>query len=149
MGDLSDRIERDYIEAYKAKNDEKVAVLRMLKAALKNKQVELGREPDDQETLRIISSQVKQRNDSVQQFSAAGREDLSKKEAREIEILNEYLPPPLSEEELGRMVDEAVSETGAEGMKDMGRVMQAVMPKVQGRVDGKKVSDMVRSRLST
>jgi hypothetical protein len=149
MGDLSDRIERDYIEAYKAKNDEKVAVLRMLKAALKNKQVELGREPDDQETLRIISSQVKQRNDSVQQFSAAGREDLSKKEAWEIEILNEYLPPPLSEEELGRMVDEAVSETGAEGMKDMGRVMQAVMPKVQGRVDGKKVSDMVRSRLST
>lgn len=148
MSDLSKKIERDFLQAYKAKDTQKVAVLRMLKAAIKNKQVELGREPDDAEVLGILTSQLKQRQESFEQYKSAGREDLAEQELKETGIIEEYLPPPMSDEELGRIVEEAVRETGAEGMKDMGRVMQKIMPECKGRVDGKKVSEAVRAKLS-
>lgn len=148
MSDLSKKIERDFLQAYKAKDTQKVAVLRMLKAAIKNKQVELGREPDDAEVLGILTSQLKQRQESFEQYKSAGREDLAEQELKETGIIEEYLPPPMSDEELDRIVEEAVRETGAEGMKDMGRVMQKIMPECKGRVDGKKVSEAVRAKLS-
>jgi hypothetical protein len=148
MSDLSDKIERDYIEAYKAKDTEKVAVLRMLKAAIKNKQVDLGREPDDAEVRGILTTQLKQRRESFEQYEAAGRDDLAEKELRETRIIEIYLPPPMSDDELQRLVDQAVRDLGAADMKDMGRVMQKIMPECKGRVDGKKVSEAVRAKLS-
>jgi hypothetical protein len=148
MSDLSKKIERDFLQAYKAKDTQKVAVLRMLKAAIKNKQVELGREPDDAEVLGILTSQLKQRQESFEQYKSAGRDELAEQELKETGIIEEYLPPPLSDEELDRIVEEAVRESGASGMQDMGRVMQKIMPECKGRVDGKKVSEAVRAKLS-
>jgi len=148
MSGLAKKIESDFIAAYKAKEAEKVAVLRMLKAAIKNKQVDLGRDPDDAEVLGIFTSQLKQRQDSHDQFKAGGRDEAAAKELREARIIEEYLPPPLSDEDIAAIVDNAVTELGADGMKDMGRVMQKVMPECKGRVDGKKVSAAVKARLA-
>lgn len=148
MSDLANKIESDFIAAYKSKEAEKVAVLRMLKAAIKNKQVDLRREPDDAEVLGILTSQLKQRQESHDQFKAGGRDEAAAKELREARIIEEYLPPAMSDEELQAIVEKAVDELGADGMKDMGRVMQKIMPECKGRVDGKKVSEAVRARLA-
>lgn len=148
MSDLLKKIERDFVKAYKARETEKVAVLRMLKAALKNKQVELKRDLSDAEVLDVLATQVKQRKESFEQFKAGARDDLADKELREVSIIEEYLPPPMTDEELQKLVDRAVRELDATGMRDMGRVMQKIMPECKGRVDGKKVSEAVRAKLS-
>ena len=148
---LSERIERDYLAAYKAKAQQRLDVLRLLKTAAKNRQVELKKslEPlDDAALLDIIGKQAKQRQDSIEQFTAAGREDLAAKEAAEMVILKEYLPEALSPEALEASVDAAIASVGATGMKQMGAVMQSVMNAHQGQVDGKALSALVKSRLS-
>lgn len=145
---LAVAIEKDFLAAYKAKDQLKVSVLRMLKAALKNRQVELLRELSDEDVLAVIARQVKQRQESVEQFTSAGRADLAGREAAEQAVLESYLPARLGEAELAALVAEAVAETGATGMKDMGRVMQLLLAKVAGRADGKLVSQLVRARLS-
>ncbi|MEW5772092.1 MAG: GatB/YqeY domain-containing protein [Thermodesulfobacteriota bacterium] len=145
---LADRIEKDFIIAYKAKDELSVSVLRMLKTAVKNRQVELMRPPTDEEVLAVVAKQVKQRQESVEQFTAAGRSDLAAKEAAEKAVLESYLPARLSDEELTALVEEAVAASGAAGMKDMGKVMQLVMVKAAGRADGKLLSQLVKSRLS-
>jgi len=145
---LARKIEQDFVTAYKAKDQLTVAVLRMLKTAIKNRQIERKRELSDDEILDVVARQLKQRQEADEQFRAAGRGDLADKEASEAEILRAYLPAQLSREELTALVDQVVSETGAAGMKDMGRVMKAITDAYKGRVDGKIVSELVKARLS-
>jgi len=146
---VSQRIEKDFLAAYKAKDDVRVAVLRMLKAAAKNKQVELRRPLTDDEMFDVLAKQVKQRQESIDQFSQAGRNDLADKERAELVVLQGYLPQALTAEETAKAVDDAVTSLGATGLKDMGRVMQAVLGANKGRVDGKLVSELVKARLSS
>lgn len=146
---LSERIEKDYVTAFKAKKTDEVAVLRMLKAAVKNKQVELRRELADNEILDVVSKQVKQRQESIDQFRAAGRIDLAEIEEREHLILRAYLPTALSPAELEAAVVSTIQTLGASGMKDMGKVMNAILGEHAGRVDGKELSALVRAKLSS
>ncbi|NJB66883.1 hypothetical protein GGQ74_000523 [Desulfobaculum xiamenense] len=148
MSSLIKKIESDFVTAYKAKDQDRVSVLRMLKTSLKNKQVELMREPTDDEALDLVAKQVKQRQESIDQFTSAGRTELADKEAAEMAILKEYLPEPLSTEEIERVIAETITELGAQGMKDMGRVMGAITAAYKGRIDGKELSSIVRARLS-
>jgi uncharacterized protein len=145
---LTERLEKDYVTAYKAKDADRLSVLRLLKTAVKNSQVELRRPLNDDEVLDVLARQAKQRRESVDMFSNAGRTDLIEKEERELSILLEYLPAPLSDEELAGAVDAAITTLAAAGMKDMGRVVKAVLTEHKGRVDGKRVSELVKSRLS-
>jgi uncharacterized protein len=145
---LAARIEKDFVVAYKAKDQVRVQVLRLLKAAMKNRQVEAMRELSEEDVLSLLAKQVKQREESIEQFSAAGRTDLSDKEAAEMAVLKEYLPAPLSPAELEALVLEAVRASGAAGPKDMGKVMALLMPQVQGRADGKAVSGLVKAKLT-
>lgn len=134
--------------AMKARDQVRLDPLRMLKAALTNKQIEKGRDLDDAEALQVVASLVKQRRDSIEQFAKGGRTDLVEKEAREIQILEGYLPPAMDEAELDATVQAAISETGATSPKDMGRVMKSVMARLAGRgVDGKAVNELVRRKL--
>lgn len=146
---LSERIEKDYVAAFKAKRTDEVAVLRMLKAAVKNKQVELRRELADNEILDVVARQVKQRQESIDQFRAAGRIDLAEIEERELLILRTYLPTALSPAELEEAVTTTIQALGASGMKDMGRVMNAILGEYAGRIDGKELSALVRAKLSS
>ena len=140
---LTTRIEQDYIAAYKAKDALRLGVLRLLKTAAKNLQVEL-----DEELASVVQKQAKQRQDSIEQFTAANRPDLAEKEAAELSILKDYLPEPLSEEELAAAIDAAIAALGVTNMSGMGKVIQSVMGDYKGRVDGKAVSAAVKARLS-
>jgi uncharacterized protein YqeY len=146
---LSERLEKDYVTAFKAKKTDEVAVLRMLKAAVKNKQVDLRRELTDSEILDVVAKQVKQRQESIDQFRAAGRIDLAEIEEREHLILRAYLPTALSPQELEEAVAMTIQTLGASGMKDMGKVMNAILGEHAGRVDGKELSALVRAKLSS
>ena len=145
--ELYQRIEDALKKAIREKNDTAKDALRMLLTSLKLKEKEIRRQPTETEIHQIISSLVKQRHDSVEQYNAGGRPDLAQKEEDEIRILQDFLPQQLSSEELARMVEEAVSEAGVTSLKDMGRVMKILMPRVAGRADGKKVNELVRSKL--
>jgi uncharacterized protein YqeY len=145
---IAKQIEQDFVTAYKAKEQLRVAVLRMLKTAIKNRHVELMRELSDDEVLDVIIKQVKQRQEAEEQFRAANRVELADKESAEADILRSYLPAQISREELAALVDKIVIDLGASGLKDMGRVMKAIMDNHKGRVDGKAVSELVKSRLS-
>jgi len=146
---LNEQIAADLTAAMKAKDATRLSALRMLKAAVMNKgMVEKGRDLEDAEVLQVVASLVKQRRDSVEQFAKAGRTDLVDKETAEIAILEHYLPPAVSAEEIEAAVDAAIAETGATSVKDMGKVMKAVMPKLAGKnADGKAVNDAVRRKL--
>lgn len=144
-----DRISEDLTAAMRSKEPLRLGTLRMAKAALMNKEVERGRPLDDAESLQVVASLIKQRRDSVEQFRAGGRDDLADKEQAEIAVLEAYLPPPIDAAQIERVVDQAITDTGASSPKDMGRVMKAVMSALGGaHVDGKVVSDTVRRRLS-
>jgi len=141
-------IERDYIAAYKAKEQVRLDALRLLKSALKVKEKEVLRPLTDDDVLTALAREVKQRQDSIEQFTAGGRADLAAKEACELEILQAYMPTQLDAEALADVVALTIAALGASSVKDMGRVMQAILAQHKGRVDGKILSDMVRSRLS-
>jgi uncharacterized protein YqeY len=142
------RIGEDLTSAMKARDQARVAPLRMAKAALMNKEVEKGRALDDGETQQVVASLIKQRRDSIEQFTKGGRTDLADKETAEIAVLEAYLPPPIDPREIETALDAAIAETGATSAKDLGRVMKAVMAKLAGRaVDGKVVNELVRKRL--
>jgi len=145
---LNDKVGADITAAMKAKDAPRLSALRMLKAAIMNKSVEKGRDLEDGEVLQVVSSLVKQRRDSIDQFSRAGRTDLVEKETGEIAVLEQYLPPAVSPAEIDAAVAEAIAETGAASAKDMGKVMKAVMPKLAGKnADGRLVNDAVRRKL--
>ncbi len=146
---LEQTLSSEIAVAMKAKDATRLSTLRMLKAALMNKGVEKNRSLEAAEELQVVASLVKQRRDSIEQFTAGGRQDLAAKEAAEITILETYLPPSVTTEELEAVVNEAMAETGAAGPKDMGKVMKAAMAKLAGKtVDGKKLNEMVRARLA-
>jgi uncharacterized protein YqeY len=145
---LMKRIGDDIAAAMRAKDPGRLAPLRMAKAALMNKEVEKGGPLDDAESQQVIASLIKQRKDSVEQFAKGGRRDLVEKESAEIATLEAYLPPPVDPAEIEAAVDAAIAETSAASLKDLGRVMKAVMPKLAGRtVDGKTVNELVRRKL--
>ncbi|MBD5417535.1 MAG: GatB/YqeY domain-containing protein [Desulfovibrio sp.] len=148
---LTEQIENDYVQAYKAKDALRVSVLRMVKTAAKNRLVELRRPGgtlDDDELLDVFIKEAKQRQDSIEQYTAANRPDLAEKEAQELAILTHYLPKKLSPEELDAAVNAAVDDLGATGPRDMGRVISAIMTAFKGRADGKEVAAAVKKRLS-
>ena len=145
---LRDQVNADISAAMKAKDAPRLSALRMLKAAIMNKGVEKGRDLDDAEVLQVVSTLVKQRRDSIEQFSKAGRTDLVDKETAEVGVLEHYLPPAASVEEIDAAVAAAIAETGASSAKDMGKVMKAMMPRLAGKnADGRAVSDSVRRKL--
>lgn len=148
---LNEQIEKDYISAYKEKNQLKLSVLRLLKSAAKNRLVELCKTHgtlDDNEMMDVIIRQAKQRQDSIEQYVKAGRNDLADRERDELTILQAYLPQKLSQAELEEAIDTAIKESGAASLRDMGKVMKYMMDKYKGAVDGKLLSDTVKSRLS-
>ncbi len=146
---LEHKITADIAAAMKSKSAERLSTLRMLKAALMNKGIEKNRSLEPAEELQVVSSLVKQRRDSIEQFTAGGREDLAAKERAEISVLETYLPPSVTDEELDAAIAQAVADTGSVGPKDMGKVMKAVMALLVGKtVDGKKVSERVKAKLS-
>ncbi len=145
---LLDQIQKDLKEAMKAKDSVRLGTLRLVLTAIKNKEKEVKRELEEKEVLQIISNQIKQRKDSVEQYRKGGREDLASKEEQELKILQSYMPEQLSEAELEKLVMETIQEVGATTVKDLGKVMKVIMPRVAGRADGKVVNQMVRSRLS-
>ena len=146
---LEQKITDDIATAMRAKDAGRLSTLRMLKAALMNKGVEKHRALEPPEELQVVSALVKQRRDSIEQFTSGGRADLADKERSEITILEAYLPPAVSPEELDETVARAIAETGANSPKDMGKVMKAVMALLAGKtVDGKMVSERVKARLS-
>ena len=127
----------------------RLSALRMLKAALMNREVERGRALDDAESLQVVESLVKQRRDSIEQFTRGGRQDLADKEAEEIRVLDAYLPPAADPAVIDRAIADAIAETGATSPKDMGRVMKAAMARLAGQaVDGKAVNERVREKLA-
>jgi uncharacterized protein YqeY len=133
----------------KARDQLRMDVIRMIKAAVLNKEVELKKDLDDAEMSRIMTTMIKQRKESVEQFEKGQRAELAAKERQEISIIETYLPKALSAEELAQAVDAVIRETGATSAKDMGLVMKAVMARLAGQsVDGKSVSDLVRSKLT-
>jgi uncharacterized protein len=145
---LNDQVSADIAAAMKARDASRLSALRMLKAAVMNKSVEKGRDLDDAEILQVVASLVKQRRDSIEQFAKAGRTDLVEKETGEIAVLQTYLPPSATPEEINAAVAEAITETGATSAKDLGKVMKAVMPKLAGKnADGKAVNEAVRRTL--
>ena len=147
MGML-DRVNQDLTEAMRKKDRERLRPLRMLKTALVNRRVETGHALTDSEAQQVVASLVKQRKDSIDQFSSAGRDDLVQNETAEIRVLEPYLPPPADPVEIERLVEAAIRETGATSTKDLGRVMKLVMPQLTGRsVDGKAVNEHVRRTL--
>ena len=145
---LSDKINTEITAAMKAKSQVRLSSLRMLKAAIMNKEVEKKRDLDDAEVLQVVAALVKQRRDSIEQFDKAGRADLVDKETGELKVLEEYLPPAASADDIAAAVAAAIAETGATSPKDMGKVMKAVMPKLAGKsADGRAVNEAVRRSL--
>lgn len=145
--ELRERIDADTKNALKSGAKDKVSTLRMLNAALKNKQIDKRRPLSEEEVVETIRTLIKQRKDSIEQFAKGGRQDLVDKETAEVAVLEVYLPQPLSREVLEAMVREAVAQTGAQGAKDMGKVMKALIPIVGGRADGKLISELVKNSL--
>jgi uncharacterized protein YqeY len=136
-------------DAMRRQDAVRLSTLRMLKAALMNREVEKGRALDDAESLQVVNSLVKQRRDSIEQFTKGGRQDLADKETAEIAVLESYLPPAADPAVVARAVDEAIAETGATSQKDMGRVMKAALARLTGQsVDGKTVNELVRKKLA-
>ena len=146
---LNNRILEDIKTAMKAKDADRLSVLRMVKANLMNKKIEKGAELTDEEIQKAMQTLVKQRRDSAEQYEKGGRAELAAKENAEIVFIEEYLPQAASKEEIEAAVEEAIAETGASSMKEMGAVMKAVPAKLQGKIaDGKLVSETVKAKLS-
>lgn len=142
-----EKIESDLKAAMKERNEIKLGTLRMLKAAVKNKEIDKKQPLSDPEILEVIQKQVKQRRDSIAEFQKANRQDLLQKETAEIAVLELYLPKQLNESELKAVVQKAIQSTGAKSKADMGKIMKEVMPQIAGRADGKQVNQIVSSLL--
>jgi uncharacterized protein len=145
---LKEQLDADLKAAMREKDTLKLSVVRMLKSAIKYREIEIMKPLDDAGVQGVISSEIKRRRDSVEQYRAGNRADLADKEEAEIAILQVYLPQQLTPDELRAKVDAAIAKVGAQGPKDMGAVMKALLPEVQGRAEGKAVSDLVKARLA-
>lgn len=145
---LIEKISADMTAAMRSRDQARLMPLRMAKAALMNREVEKGRALDESEAQQVVAALIKQRRDSVEQFTTGGRPELAAREAAEIAVLEAFLPPPLDAADVERAVDDAIRETGASTARDIGRVMKAVMPKLAGKgTDGRTINELVRRKL--
>jgi gatB/yqey family protein len=145
---LFEELKKDMIDAMKAKDKDRLTVIRMLKAALDKERIDKKIEITDEAFISVLEKQVKMRNDSIEEFKKAGREELVEKTLGELEVLKKYLPEALSEDEVMGIINDAITKLEATTMKDMGKVMSEVSPKVKGRYDMKEVSSIIKSKLS-
>lgn len=145
---LQERLAEEMKEAMKANDKLRLSAIRMIRSSVKNKEIELRKPLDDEAVQRVIQGMVRKGEESVEQFKLGGRTDLVEKESQEIEILKSYLPQALTQEEMIKIVDQTIQEVQATSLKDLGKVMKAVMPKLQGKADGKLINQLVKERLS-
>jgi hypothetical protein len=146
---LEDRLVEEMKQAMKSNDKLRLSTIRMIRTAVKNKEIEQRKPLDDEGILRVIQGMVRKSEESVEQFKAGGRMDLVEKETKEIEIMKSYLPQPLSREEVLKIIDQTIEETQATSLKEMGKVMKSLMPKLGGKVDGALVNQWVKERLSS
>ncbi|MGG1553058.1 MULTISPECIES: GatB/YqeY domain-containing protein [Paenibacillus] len=144
---LADRLNEDMKQAMKSQDKFKLSVIRMVRSTIKNSEIDLKRSLDDNEVLEVLTREIKQRKDSLQEFTKAGRDDLADNLKAELAILAEYMPQQLSEEEVKAIVQQTIQQIGASSKADMGKVMTALMPQVKGRADGKVVNQLVQQLL--
>jgi uncharacterized protein len=145
---LIEEIEQELKDAMRAREAVRTAALRLTLAALRAAEKELGRPLKEDEELQVLQRERKRRAEAAEAFRAGGREEQAQQEEQELEVIEEFMPEPLAEEELERIVDDAIAETGATSLRDLGRVMADVMPQVAGRADGSAVSQLVREKLA-
>ena len=145
---LVEELEEEVREAMKARDEERRDALRLIVASLKSAEKDLQRPLSEDEELQVLQRERKKRQEAAEAFRGAGREEQAEKEEAELEILEEFMPDPLSEDELERIVDDAIAENGATSLRDMGRVMADVMPQIAGRADGSAVGQLVREKLA-
>ncbi len=149
---ISEQVQKDMVEAMRSRDELRLSTLRMVKSALKNKEVEKRGPLDDKEAQQVLSTLIKQRRDSIEQFTKGGRQELADKEAAEIKLIEPYLPKAMGEEQIAEVVKATIAEMGSPTMKDMGTVMKNAMAKLQAtgaRVDGKVVSELVKKHLGS
>jgi uncharacterized protein YqeY len=145
---LEERLAEEMKQAMKSSDKLRLSTIRMVRSALKNKEIELRKKLEDEDVVKVIQVMVRKGEESVEQFQAGGRVDLVEKERSEIEILKSFLPQPLSQEEILKIIDQSIQETQASSPKDIGKVMKSVIPKIGGKADGKLINQLVKERLS-
>lgn len=145
---ILDRLKSDMIHATKARESERLGVIRFVRSEMKNRAIELGRDLEDEDAIEVLARLAKRHREAIVQFGPAGRDDLVAKEEASLAVVSQYLPEQLSEDEIASFVEAAIAESGATSVREMGLVMKAVMPKVKGRADGKIVKAMVQKRLA-
>jgi uncharacterized protein YqeY len=145
---LEERLLEEMKEAMKSNDKARLSTIRMIRSAVKNKEIEVRNRLDDDAVAKVIQGMVRRGEESVAQFQAGGRADLVDKEKKEIEILKSFLPQAMTQEEIQKVIDQSIEETQASSMKDLGKVMKVIMPKLGGKVDGKLVNQLVKERLS-
>ena len=145
---LEERLVEEMKQAMKSNDKGKLSTIRMIRSTVQNKEIELRKPLDDDGILRVIQGMVKKSEESIEQFKVGGRTDLVEKEMKEIETLKSFLPQPLSREEVLKIIDQTIEETKASSLKDLGKVMKSIMPKLGGKADGTLVNQLVKERLS-
>jgi uncharacterized protein YqeY len=145
---LEEKLLEEMKQAMKTNDKIRLSTIRMIRSSSKNKEIELRRKLEDEDILKVIQGMVRKGEESLEQFRAGGRADLVEKEKAEIEILKSFLPQPISQEEILKIIDETLQETQASSLKDLGKVMKAVMPRLGGKADGKVINQLVKERLS-
>ena len=145
---LEERLVEEMKEAMRSNDKTRLSTIRMIRSAVKNKEIEVRNRLDDDAVAKVIQGMVRRGEESIAQFQAGGRVDLVEKEKKEIEILKSFLPQAMTQEEIQKVIDQSIEETQASSMKDLGKVMKVIMPKLGGKVDGKLVNQLVKERLS-
>ncbi|OGP75207.1 MAG: aspartyl-tRNA amidotransferase [Deltaproteobacteria bacterium RBG_16_49_23] len=145
---LEEKLLEEMKEAMKTNDKIRLSTIRMIRSSSKNKEIELRRKLEDEDILKVIQGMVRKGEESIEQFQAGGRNDLVEKEKREMEILKSFLPQPIRQEEIIKIIDETIQETQASSLKDLGKVMKAILPKLGGKADGKVINQLVKERLS-
>ncbi len=146
---IDEKVNGEMVSAAKAKDQVRLSAIRMMKAAMQNREIDLKRKLNEVEFLQLLSSMVKQRKDSIDQFRKGGREDLVEKEEAQLKVIQSFMPQQMSEEDVVREIEAAIREVGAVSVKDMGKVMKVLMPKLTGKADGKIVGEKVKEKLSS
>jgi uncharacterized protein YqeY len=145
---LEERLIEEMKGAMKSGDKLRLSTIRMIRSALKNKEIEIRKTLEDEDVVKVIQTMVRKGEESVEQFQTGGRTDLVEKEKKEIEILKSFLPQPLSQDQILKIIDQSIQETQASSLKDIGKVMKSVMPKIGGKADGKLINQLVKERLS-
>ena len=146
---LEEKLLEEMKQAMKTNDKIRLSTIRMIRSSSKNKEIELRRKLEDEDVFKVIQGMVRKGEESIEQFQAGGRNDLVEKEKMEIEILKSFLPQPIPQEEIIKIIDETIQETQASSLKDLGKVMKAVIPRLGGKADGKVINQLVKERLST